>query len=331
MRVQVGPMSTGGHFRPGKVGRLCVLCCLVAMVWLLPTRAFAQLSEARRTAQRARGLALGGQCDQAIPSYDRAIQLSPSKPELLRERGACHETLGHRKAAADDYRAFCDAAPTAPEVPALRQRIAELEAPVAAPPRATPAIAPSTPPLGGGPATDAAMPAFAPPPSSSPPPIYVAPREEVKEDRVRFRGGVSAGLGGLFSSVITGFQAGFDGRIGVQVNDLLGFYVQPHLVFGPASAGSGAPTTVIGVLSATGMVDLTLFDSFFLGAGGGFGVVNNPYGPVVQLRAGGYPLVGEGESGGRRKGLMLGVDVRIYILDGVNVVEATGGIGYEAF
>jgi hypothetical protein len=331
MNEQVGPKRTGGHSLPDNVVRLCALCCIVAMVWLLPTRAFAQLSEARRTVQRARGLALGGQCDQAIPIYDRAIQLSPSKPELLRERGACHEQLGHRKPAADDYRAFCDAAPTAPEVPALRQRIADLEAPVAATPQATPVIAPGAPPLSGGPATDAAIPAFAPPPSSSPPRVYVAPREEVREDKVRFRGGVSAGLGGLFSSVISGFQGGFDGRLGVQINDLLGFYVQPHLVFGPASAGSGAPSTVIGVLSATGMVDLTLFDSLFVGAGGGFGVVNNPYGPVLQFRAGGYPVMGEGESGGRRKGLMLGVDVRIYILDGLNVVEATGSIGYEAF
>ncbi len=50
--------------------------------------AFAQASEARRTAQHARGLALSGQCAEAIPVFNRAINLEPVHPELLRDRGA---------------------------------------------------------------------------------------------------------------------------------------------------------------------------------------------------------------------------------------------------
>ena len=69
----------------------------------------------------------------------------------------------------------------------------------------------------------------------------------------------------------------------------------------------------------------------FVGAGGGFGVVNNPSGGVIHLRAGGYPLMGHGENGVRRKGLVLGVDSRFFLLSGTTVMQLTGGIGYEAF
>jgi len=33
---------------------------------------------------------------------------------------------------------------------------------------------------------------------------------------------------------------------------------------------------------------VTLIDQVFVGAGGGFGIVNNPSGPVLHFRAGGY-------------------------------------------
>jgi hypothetical protein len=320
-----------GRSRPDKIARACALVCLLSMVWLFPTRAFAQLSEARKTVQQARGLAVNGQCDLAIAVYDRAIQLSPSRPELLRERGGCHEQLGHRKAAADDYRAYCAVAPTAPDVPALRQRIADLEVPVAARPEATPIpapVLPSAPPAGAGPDT-VPLPQRPRPPTQFPPSVQRTRSEEVSEDSIRFRGGVSVAAGGVFASGLSGFQAGVDGRVGIQINSLLGVYLQPHLVFGPASDGGNS--SVIGVLAGTGVVDLTLFDRLFLGAGGGFGIVNSPYGPVVHFRIGGYPAMGRGESGGRRKGLMFGADVRIYLTDVATAVEATGGIGYEAF
>jgi hypothetical protein len=325
--------------------RLYVLCSILALAWLLPTRSFAQPNEARRAAQRARGFALAGQCDLAVPSYDIAIQLSPSNPELRRERGACYDKLGNRAAAANDYRAYCEASPGAADVPAVRQRIAELEAPAAVPPQGVPAAGPvaNAPQAGGG---EYYTPPVIPP---GPAPVYrphaQSEQAEVStEDKVRFRGGISAAAGGLFSSVISGFQAGFDGRIGVQINNLIGVYAQPHLVFGPV--GVAGVSSVIGVLSGTGLVDITLADHFFLGAGGGFGIVNNPYGPVAHFRLGGYPLMGRGESAGRRKGLLLGADVRLYFLSGqtgqtgptsstsattLTVTEITGAIGYEAF
>jgi hypothetical protein len=102
---------------------------------LFPERANAQPNEARRAAQAARGLVIAGQCDAAIPSLERAIQLNPGQPELVRDRGVCTERLGRRQAAVADYRAYCNAAPNAADVPQVQKHIAELEAaPVGQPP-----------------------------------------------------------------------------------------------------------------------------------------------------------------------------------------------------
>ena len=173
-----------------------------------------------------------------------------------------------------------------------------------------------------------------PPP---PPPAWAAagppPVHQAKADGPRLRGGVSAGAGGMFISDYSGVLGGVDGRIGVQINDLIGVYGVPHLSLGPVTVGGGGTTvsTLIGVSSGTAVVDFTLLDRLFVGAGGGFGVVNRPTGPVLHFRAGGYPIMGRGEDGPRRKGLMVGVDSRVYFLSGLSVMELTGGIGYEAF
>jgi hypothetical protein len=160
-----------------------------------------------------------------------------------------------------------------------------------------------------------------------------APPADGDKDGVRFRGGVSATAGTMFISDYSGFLAGVDGRLGVQINDLIGVYAVPHLTFGPISVGP--LSTVIGVFSATAVADVTLLDQIFIGGGGGFGIVNNPSGPVAHFRFGGYPLMGHGDDGIRRKGLMVGADIRLYFLQsagvGITVMQAMGGIGYEAF
>jgi hypothetical protein len=170
-----------------------------------------------------------------------------------------------------------------------------------------------------------AQPAPTPGPGAAPPP----PAAGEDKDGVRFRGGVSAVGGGMFLDDYSGFLAGADGHLGVQVNHLIGVYLVPHLTFGPVDVGPAS--SVIGLFSATAVVDFTLIDHIFVGAGAGYGVVNNPTGPTVHFRAGGYPLMGRGDNGIRRKGLMLGVDTRLYILDGATVMELSGGLGYEAF
>ena len=72
---------------------------------------------------------------------------------------------------------------------------------------------------------------------------------EEDEDEPRFRGGISIGGGGLFYSGAAAGLGTVDGRIGVQIMDLLGVYVQSHLALGAGSgafAGSAGGTLVVG-------------------------------------------------------------------------------------
>jgi hypothetical protein len=155
------------------------------------------------------------------------------------------------------------------------------------------------------------------------------PEEEVDEDGVRFRGGVSGGGGGLFLENYTMGIGGFDGRVGVQINDLIGVYAQPQVgVYGGDLGGIGG---IGGLAGASVVVDFTFLDQIFVGAGGGFAILNNPLAGELHLRAGGYPLMGYGEDGVRRKGLMLSADVRMFFLEGYVLLSPTASIGYEAF
>jgi hypothetical protein len=150
---------------------------------------------------------------------------------------------------------------------------------------------------------------------------------------VRFRGGISAAGGGEFGSGFGFGLAGLDGRLGVQINNLFGVYVQPHLSFGSGSVNGVSGAT--GTFAITGLAELTLIDRIFVGAGGGFGLANNPSGPVAHFRLGAYPLVGRSDGSIVRKGLMVGVDTRVLFVSqggsGLTVVQIMGAIGYEAF
>jgi hypothetical protein len=134
-------------------------------------------------------------------------------------------------------------------------------------------------------------------------------------------------------SVVSGGMFGLDGRLGVQWSDLLGFYVQPHLSFGSLSgeAGGVGVTGGTGTFSVAAMAEATLVDRFFFGAGFGYGILNNPSGPMLQARAGGYLLTSRAEDGIRRKGLMAGVDLRTIFIEGATGVLVIASIGYEKY
>jgi hypothetical protein len=61
---------------------------------------------------------------------------------------------------------------------------------------------------------------------------------------------------------------------------LLAIYAQPHLSFGSISAdGGGAKVSgFTGTIIGTILGELTLLDRFFVGAGVGYGILNNPSG-----------------------------------------------------
>jgi hypothetical protein len=82
-------------------------------------------------AARARERARAGDCDGALSSFDAAIR-GTTEPTLRRDRGLCHEKLGHVFPAIDDYRAYLVARPEAADAEPIRERLARLEEQAAA-------------------------------------------------------------------------------------------------------------------------------------------------------------------------------------------------------
>jgi hypothetical protein len=167
------------------------------------------------------------------------------------------------------------------------------------------------------------------------PTAAAAPASEADGGRFRFGIDATAGLESVSAdnASVSGAMYGADLRLGWQVNNLLAIYAQPHLSFGTLStSGSGAQVSgATGTFTGTVIGEVTLINRLFAGAGFGYGLLNNPSGPAVELRAGGYPLMGRGDNGIRRKGLMLGVDFRSVFVSGATGILFMGCIGYEAF
>lgn len=146
---------------------------------------------------------------------------------------------------------------------------------------------------------------------------------------MRFRFGVSGGGGLAFWSGPTLKYGGLDLRLGLQLNELIGIYLQPQL--GLYGGEFGGVTGVGGLIGSSIVADFTFLDRLFAGAGAGFALLNNPSGFELHFRAGGYPLASTGGENGRRKGLMLGADVRMHFVGGSTFVAPTFCIGYESF
>jgi hypothetical protein len=150
-------------------------------------------------------------------------------------------------------------------------------------------------------------------------------------DYARFRGGIDLTAGGLLANGYGVGLVGVDGRVGVQVNHLLGLYVQPQLVFGDGSVGNINHFT--GVFGVTGMADFTFGSRFFVAAGAGFtylGTNDANAAGEIEVRLGGYPIVARNRYGARR-GLMIGADIHVIFVDGVQLIEPMFAIGFEAF
>lgn len=79
-----------------------------------------------RTARLARERSAASDCVGALSLFDQAIELSHD-PTLRRDRGACHERLGHTFPAIDDYRAYLTEAPQAADAEGIRERFQRLQ------------------------------------------------------------------------------------------------------------------------------------------------------------------------------------------------------------
>ena len=80
-----------------------------------------------QAARAARARAQKGDCKGALDAFDEALRTSVD-PLLNRDRGVCHEQLGHPYPAMDDYRAYLTALPEAKDADAVRARLMKLEA-----------------------------------------------------------------------------------------------------------------------------------------------------------------------------------------------------------
>jgi hypothetical protein len=176
----------------------------------------------------------------------------------------------------------------------------------------------------------------APAAAPAPPAASSAPAAEAPPDGGRFRFGINPTIGmetvSASGASLSALMYGLDMRLGYQINNLLAVYAQPHLSFGSFDTKGAIPVAgFTGTFVGTVMAEATFIDRLFVGGGLGYGVFNNPSGLAIEGRFGGYPLMGKSSTGPRRKGLMIGGDIRAVFLDGATGTMFMGCLGYEAF
>jgi len=311
--------------RPSPARRQFAVVPVLLGVVSFSNPAMGQPSEARRVAQHARGLALGGQCEEAIPELDRAIALNPQQLDLLRARGECFARLGRREEAVRDLEAYAAAANEADVAP-VRQRIQEIQVLTRVPARgASPASAPAPPTE-----TARAAPCVIVAPSLTPKPGDIL-------DSSRFRGGIELDVG-VFKPPSGALGAvGVSGQLGLQVGDLVGVYVTPGLTY---LNGSAAGVDVTSAL----VVDFTVLkDRLTIGAGPEAGVfaylgtssVGGGVGYGARLHVAWNAVVSR-EDGRARRALALGLDARFVIgpeatASAANVLTSGGPTSHVGF
>lgn len=172
--------------------------------------------------------------------------------------------------------------------------------------------------------------------ATSPAATNAGPASSAVADGARFRFGAAGGVGFFTAASEVGpgkvscTYYGVDLRFGAQLNNMFGVYAQPTL--GYYTANGGGALAAGGLLGVALVADATFIDRFFVGAGLGYTIYNSPSGLTPLLRVGGYPLMSRSDVKARRKGLMLGVDLRFTSLEGLKtIVMPTFNLGYEAF
>ena len=149
------------------------------------------------------------------------------------------------------------------------------------------------------------------------------------------RNGFSLSVGEEFATIqnmsLSGQLYGVDWRIGAQINPKLAAYVDTHLSFGTAAIGTASGVT--GNFATAVIGEYTLPMRIFAGGGAGYGVLNNPHGPLVQVRAGWYPFEAKGMDKMRR--LNVALDSRFYFVSdaasSVTVTQLSLTLGYDRF
>ena len=126
--------------------RVSLLACAIAAFVCVPVRAFAQKHGGAPNKNApsgkivvehkggtyeamARSRAAAGDCAGALDAFDAALETSVD-PELHRDRGICHDKLGHPYPAIDDYRFYLTSRPNAADAQSIHERMDALIAEV---------------------------------------------------------------------------------------------------------------------------------------------------------------------------------------------------------
>ena len=130
---------------------------------------------------------------------------------------------------------------------------------------------------------------------------------------------------------ISATMFGLDWRIGLKLSPSLAIYLNSHLSIGPQKLG--AQDDIAANLSSAAIVEYTLPQRVFFGLGGGYAVVDNPTGVMIQGRAGWYPLAKSFEQVHRR--LNVALDLRYFMLSeggqDAKITQVSLSIGYDRF
>lgn len=129
---------------------------------------------------------------------------------------------------------------------------------------------------------------------------------------------------------ISGTLFGFDWRIGWRVSEPISVYLHSHLSFGNATEAGGA-SGLTGNFATAVVGEYKLPMRLFVAGGGGYGVLNNPSGALLEARVGYYPL--QTSSAGKSRRLNVAIDYRAYFANqGYGMVNHIAfSIGYDRF
>ena len=156
--------------------------------------------------------------------------------------------------------------------------------------------------------------------------------EEPDQSVSGLRNGFSLSAGQEFGGDrdISGTMFGVDWRIGWRINEPISVHLHSHLSFGSASEGNGA-SGLTGTCATAIVGEYMLPMGLFVGAGGGYGVLNNPSGPLVEARVGYYLF--DTHSIAKERHLNIALDYRAYFADqGYGTVTHIAlSLGYDRF
>lgn len=178
------------------------------------------------------------------------------------------------------------------------------------------------------------------PATVAPPPAPVAYVPAVAPAPTRpasgFRNGFSMSAGQEFGTTntnvdVSGQLYGFDWRIGARLAPEWSIYLQSHISLGTANISTGAKGYTGNIAEAV-MGERDLPGRTFVAIGGGYGVLNNPSGPLFAVRAGWYPMP---HSPGVARRLNLALDARFYFVEAggetLTMNHVAVSLGYDRF